>query len=630
MHAQSSTDAPSTPHDATASAATPRWCRRLALVWAVLLATTGCGVLTPNAPSMALEVAVQQEGAALTLSWSAHDAWRVHKIERETAEGEWTTLMDDAESVRTAGEGTFRDDALRESGRYTYRVSAIYDEDEVRSLEVEALFDGVRAGTDARLSLPADSDGDGVADTTVDVIVTDQDGDGDLDAIEFEGVPGAEPMPLSPDPSEEGRYTVDMDGDGSPDLIVQLGSGEGDDVGLETPDGDQSHVLLDEEGTPTRVAPDGEPDAPCVADDDFMGWLGTIGSEARWPVAGAIGGSVDVSVVAAFGPDGQIGGIDVDGDQDADLRVLGRFEAGVVCAYELDVNGDGRLDLFLRGGLGTRFDTAADMAGQEVQLAMAEDGIGFDADGDGVPDVQVTDPLQRNLLGRAAGPVPLPASGALGTVRVGVVGDPPTGLDVDQDGLSDWSVEPTEPAGRYLVDTGADGVPDVVLDARWFELRFLDVTGTDPVELLSDGEGRPRGFDTDGDGSIDLGQMDGDGTIGVTPPGTERPVVTLDFEGGTAVDTDGDGSDDATRVGTGSVVRANLSDGVASSYSWWIDGVSVGGDVAELAIADVAEPVLEPGRRYQLTLLVEVPPSPTGPGGTVSTMTTLILEGVDK
>jgi hypothetical protein len=606
----------------------------VAVVLALLAA--GCGLVPePNAPSDALDVTAQQQDAVMSLAWSVHDAWHVARIERASADGAWITLMDaSVDGVRTSGHGRFQDDTLVESGIYRYRLHTVYDEDETRTHTAEALFDGVRAGTDPELELPADVDGDGRVDGTVDAILVDSDGDGRVDAISFGDLEGTEPMGLTPESDAEGSYTVDLDGDGSPDLRIRLGAGDGDEIALESNGGDPSHVVVDASGAPVRVATDGEPNSACEVDADVAAWLGETGSEARWPVHGGTDDHVVVRVVSAFRPNGRLGSIDVDGDGLGDVRVLARREAGAVCAYELDVNADGRLDLYLRGGLGVQFDTAPDMTGDDVRLAVAPDGLGFDADGDGVPDAHVTDPLRRNLLGHPAGPMRLPASGALGSIRARVVGEPPAGLDLNRDGVSDWTVEPTEPAGRYLVDTGHDGTPDVLLDARWFQLRFLDLGGTHPIDLVSDASGDPRGFDVDGDGAIDLGVMDGDGSVGVLPPGTERPDVALDVDGGSPVDSDGDGLVDVTVVDTADVARAALSSGTADAWTWWIDGVLVrrsgaGATEDALPLSDVGTGgvALESGRRYHLTVHVEVPASPAGPEGTVSATRVLILEG---
>jgi hypothetical protein len=188
------------------------------------------------------------------------------------------------------------------------------------------------------------------------------------------------------------------------------------------------------------------------------------------------------------------------------------------------------------------------------------------------------------------------------------------------------------------VDTGRDGTPDVVLNARWFELRFLDISGTQSIALLSDSYGAPRGFDVDGDGASDLGLSDGDGAVGVSPPETERPDVALNVDGGADVDSDGDGLDDATVVdtadATADVARAALSFGIAEGWTWWIDGLLVrraeagaSDDALQLAGIDPATIVLEAGRRYRLTVHAEIPATPDGPGGTVSATRTLIIEG---
>ena len=469
----------------------------------------------------------------------------------------------------------------------------IDDATEAVDLDADNDGDGITDSYDVDVTGGNDTNNDGIDDAVAAVGVTDTDGDGtpdfqdqdsDNDGIKdlvegggidvdndgmVDGQVDANGDGLDDNLAIAPLFLPDSDNDGMPDYI----DFDSDSDGI--PDALEGSIDTDGDSTPDYLDLDSDNDGISDADeiDDLAADTDSDGITDSYDVDATVGtdanndGIDDAVTVAAITdtdgdgisdqidfdsdgdgiPDALEGTTDTDGDGIPDYHDLDSDNDGIDDDTEAsdlttDADGDGITDSYdvgVTGGIDTNNDGIDD--------AVAAAGV-IDSDADGAPDFQDLDSDNDGINDLVEG----------------------GGIDVDNDGLVDGQV-----------DANNDGLDD---NLAITPLTLPDTDGdgfTDQIDLDSDGDGVSDAIegnvdsdndsisnyldlDSDNDGLYDLHELgvddpanldsDNDGriddTFAIGANGladvveTSPDSDTLNIDGGTAVDTDGDGYPD--------------------------------------------------------------------------------------
>ncbi len=371
-----------------------------------------------------------------------------------------------------------------------------------------------------------DSDGDGVPDSLEwGALGRDTDGDGDKDIVDDDDDDDGVPTAVEDHDGSGDWLDDDTDGDG----IVDYRDPDDDGDGVPTTgedrdlDGDPTNDDTDGDGTPDYLDPDDDGDGIDSKVERIWGVdpLSADTDGDRLDDYYEWGGDPTAGPPQDFDNDGLADVFDIDDDNDGVLTAIeGRSDNdGILgpgtCPPPLDWDPDNCLPI--GDGIPAHHDDDADGDGIFDFEELPIDDPNHDEDNDNVPDV-----LDCNQCDGCAGDAD--GDGIGNCDEQLVTGTDPANPDTDGDGVWDGAEVDLLDVNN-VVDTDGDGIPDA-LDTD------DDGDGVLTRDEDNNGDGDPSDDDTDGDGTPDYIDTDDDGD----------GVPSIDERG---QDTDGDGIDDA-------------------------------------------------------------------------------------
>ncbi|MBA6417410.1 choice-of-anchor L domain-containing protein [Colwellia sp. 6M3] len=414
-------------------------------------------------------------------------------------------------------------------------------------LDLDSDGDGISDADEGNV----DSDGDGIPD----YLDLDSDGDGISDADEGNGDADGDGIPDYLDQDSDGdgisdaeEGNGDSDGDGIPDYLD--GDSDGDGIN----DADEGNGDTDGDGIPDYL--DGDSDGDGISDaDEGVGDSDGDGTPDYLDSSLDEDGDGIPDIVEGTGDDDMDGipnYLDTDSDNDG---IVDGFEAG---NSGLDTDGDGIDDSFdvdQTGGQDANGDGIDDdIVPTDTDNDGIADYIDLDSDNDGVPDVVES---QLNIVDTDGDGIEdqydVDATGGVDTDGDGIDDafdvDATGGFDADGDGIDDATLIFTDTDGDGLADyldqdSDNDGISDSVesdisgqdVDMDGIDDAF-DIDFTGGMDANNDGiDDSVNLTDTDGDGIIDMHDLDSDND------------GLLDTQEAGVVDDNGDGFADDTSV----------------------------------------------------------------------------------
>ena len=414
-------------------------------------------------------------------------------------------------------------------------------------LDLDSDGDGISDADEGNV----DSDGDGIPD----YLDLDSDGDGISDADEGIGDADGDGIPDYLDNDSDGdgisdadEGNGDADGDGIPDYLDQDSDGDGIN------DADEGNGDTDGDGIPDYL--DGDSDGDGISDaEEGVGDSDGDGTPDYLDSSLDEDGDGIPDIVEGTGDDDMDGipnYLDTDSDNDG---IVDGFEAG---NSGLDTDGDGIDDSFdvdQTGGQDANGDGIDDdIVPTDTDNDGIADYIDLDSDNDGVPDVVES---QLNIVDTDGDGIEdqydVDATGGVDTDGDGIDDafdvDATGGFDADGDGIDDATLIFTDTDGDGLADyldqdSDNDGISDSVESD--ISGQDADMDGIDDAFDID----FTGGMDTNNDGiddSVNLTDTDGDGVIDMHDLDSDNDGL-LDTQEAGIVDENGDGFADDSSV----------------------------------------------------------------------------------
>lgn len=570
---------------------------------ALTLGISGCTQILDNVgmpPDSSPVSRIAQQDDQVVVTWTDDSPTSEgYSVQRRVNGADWEVLAEVDVNTRE-----YVDSTPAQSGTYQYRVRSINRHGETFSEDREVVYDGILGRTVDSVDLPVDTNGDGRPDMHRSFTLVDSDGDGAYDGIDLDGkLSNAEfSLTATDDP---GKYHVDTNGDGEPDLVYDVAAGgtERYAPALADPvEGQEAAIVQEREGDPPQgVAKGGRIDRSAT---DVLGTaLGRDGGSFPWAGQGESDPDVTATVVDTY-PEAP-GAVDLDGDGSADAWIIGHKEdENGDKSYEIDASGNGEGDFWLTGNPFVQGSTGSHGEGEPIYPAFDDGGghAGFGSPGPGgrvEPDNSLTDPVAGGgddgdpngttfeVPGVSGG------SGGSGGREVTLTGmpntdsdgdgnpDPPSyndkpasGLDTDGDGGTDVNIGGTDVPGVYGIDVDNDQQPELYMQT-FPSVHFTankDGSGA-RYRIVDDGTG-VAGFDVvdDQNDDVNVGFEQDDGDTGLSLP--DAGVAELSIA---ANHTDGD-SDGMLDHDDTLTLTASLNSGSADSWIWVVNGFVVNPD----------------------------------------------------